>query len=275
MKRREALNNAANGLSAAGIESPRLEAAMLLSHILGIARHALYLEPEADIADTAYRQFQTLIKKRIEGAPIHYLIREKEFMGLPFYVDERVLIPRFDTEVLCERVIRWLEDHPDKRRLADIGAGSGALAVSLAHYIPDLRVTAVDCSDAALSVARKNASAHGVMDRITFYQGDLVSPLTEVDAIVSNPPYIRTEEILPAGEPSMALDGGPDGLVFYRRLAHEAPGVLTAGGLIALEIGYDQAEAVTALLAAAKAFTGIETHLDLAGIPRVITAIKT
>ena len=274
MKRREALNNAANGLSAAGIESPRLEAAMLLSHILGIARHALYLEPEADIADTAYRQFQTLIKKRIEGAPIHYLIREKEFMGLPFYVDERVLIPRFDTEVLCERVIRWLEDHPDKRRLADIGAGSGALAVSLAHYIPDLRVTAVDCSDAALSVARKNASAHGVMDRITFYQGDLVSPLTEVDAIVSNPPYIRADEIPDTGEPRLALDGGADGLLFYRRLAKESPGVLARGGLIALETGYDQAEAVTGVLASAGAFMDIGTHADLAGIGRVVTAIK-
>lgn len=274
MKRREALSQAAQALSAAGIESARLEAGMLLSHILGIARHALYLDPEEEIGDTVYRQFHTLIEKRIEGAPIHYLVGEKEFMGLPFYVDERVLIPRFDTEALCERVIHWLKAHPDKRRLADIGTGSGALAVSLARYVPDLRVTAIDCSVEALAVARRNAETHGVTDRIVFYQGDLLSPLTEVDAVVSNPPYIRAEEIPCTGEPRLALDGGADGLLFYRRLALDTPGVLARGGLIALEIGYGQSEAVTGLLASSGAFIDIDTYADLSGINRVITAIK-
>ena len=247
---------------------------MLLSHLLGIRRHALYLDPEEEIDETVYRQFDALIKRRIEGAPIHYLIREKEFMGLPFYVDERVLIPRFDTEVLCERVIDWLKDHPDKRRLADIGTGSGALAVSLAHYIPDLRVTAIDCSAEALAVARRNAETHGVTDRITFCQGDLLSPLTEVDAVVSNPPYIRGEEVPDTGEPRLALDGGADGLDFYRRLALKTPGVLGRGGLLALEIGYDQSEDVTGLLASSGAFIDIGIHPDLSGINRVVTAIK-
>lgn len=274
MKRREALNSAAQALSAAGIESARLEAEMLLSHILGIQRHALYLAPEEEIEDPAYTRFHALLTKRITGDPIHYLVHEKEFMGLPFYVDTRVLIPRFDTEVLCEGVVEWLNAHPDRRRLADIGTGSGALAVSLAHYIPDLRVSAVDCSEAALAVARRNAETHGVTDRITFIQGDLLAPLTEVDVIVSNPPYIRAREVPDTGEPRLALDGGTDGLDYYRRLAREAPAVLTGGGLIALEIGYDQSEAVTGLLSSAGAFIEIETHPDLSGIPRVITAIK-
>jgi release factor glutamine methyltransferase len=274
MKRREALSLAAGELAAVGIESARLESEMLLSYILGIRRHALYLDPEEEIGDTVYRQFYTLIEKRIKGVPIHYLVGEKEFMGLPFYVDERVLIPRFDTEVLCETVIHWLRAHPGQRRLADIGTGSGALAVSLVHYIPDLRVTAVDCSDAALAVARRNAETHGVTDRITFRRGDLLSPVSEVDAIVSNPPYIRAEEIPDMGEPRLALDGGPDGLDFYRRMVQESPDFLSKGGLIALEIGYGQAEAVTGLLASSGAFIDIDTRPDLSGIPRVITAIK-
>lgn len=274
MKRLKALALAARELSAAGVESARLESEMLLSHILGIERHALYLDPEGEIEDTAYRQLHTLMDKRIGGAPIHYLVQEKEFMGLPFYVDNRVLIPRFDTEVLCERVLEWLTAHPDRRRLADIGTGSGALAVSLAHCVPDLRATAVDCSDAALTVAARNAQTHGVADRVAFRRGDVLTPVSETDAIVSNPPYIRTDEIPATGEPRLALDGGEDGLDFYRRLAQAAPGVLTGGGLIALEVGYDQAVAVTGLLAASGAFIEIGTHPDLAGIPRVVTAIK-
>ena len=274
MKRREALTLAAQTLSAAGIESARLEAEMLLSRILGIQRHALYLAPEDDIERRAYARLEKLIKKRIEGEPIHYLVGEKEFMGLPFYVDRRVLIPRFDTEVLCEKVLSWLRANPGRRRLTDIGTGSGALAVSLAYCIPDLRVTAVDRSGAALAVARRNAAAHGVIDRITFCRGDLLAPVSEVDAIVSNPPYIRAREIPATGEPRLALDGGRDGLNFYRRLAQDAPGVLTQGGLIALEVGYDQSESVAGLLASSGAFTQIETHPDLSGIPRVVTAIK-
>lgn len=274
MKRREALYLAAQRLAAAAIESARLEAEMLLSHILGIQRHALYLDPEREIGNSAYRQYDKLVNKRIRGTPIHYLIREKEFMGLPFYVDKRVLIPRFDTEVLCETVIHWLKAHPEKRHLADIGTGSGALAVSLAHYIADLKVTAVDRSAAALRVAQRNAETHGVAYRIIFRRGDLLASISEVDAIVSNPPYIRAEEIPSTGEPRIALDGGLDGLDFYRRLAREAPETLTGGGLIALEIGYDQAQTVTGLLAETKAFMEIENHSDLAGIPRVVTAIK-
>ena len=274
MKRREALLIAAQRLSAAGIESARLEAGMLLSHILGIERHALYLDPEEEVEDTVYGQLDRLIAKRITGEPIHYLIGEKEFMGLPLYVDHRVLIPRFDTEVLAETAINWLKTHPEKRRAADIGTGSGALAVSLAYRISDLRVTAVDCSQDALMVAGRNAEKHGLADRITFCRGDLVSPLTEVDAIVSNPPYIRAKEIPDTGEPPLALDGGADGLDYYRRLAREAPAVLTKGGLIALEVGYDQAVSVTGLLASTEAFIDIDTHPDLSGIPRVVTAIK-
>lgn len=274
MKRREALYQAAQRLDAAGVESARLEAEMLLSYILGIERHRLYLDPEAELESRAYSRYDSLLKKRVKGMPIHYLVREKEFMRLPLYVDRRVLIPRFDTEVLCEKVLRWLEAHPDKRLLADIGTGSGALAVSLACYVPDLRVIAVDRSGAAIRVARRNAKAHHVGDRITFRRGDLLSAVQRADVIVSNPPYIRTGEIPDTGEPRLALDGGPDGLLFYRRLARQSPGVLTNGGLLALEIGYGQAEAVTGILEEAKAFTEIQVHPDLAGIPRVVTAIK-
>ena len=274
MKRREALLLAAQALCAAGVESARLEAEMLLSHILGVQRHALYLDPADEIEEKAYARLEKLIKKRMEGAPIHYLIGEKEFMGLSLYVDERVLIPRFDTEVLCERVRDWLRANPARRSLADIGTGSGALAVSLAHMIPGLIVTAVDCSEAALAVAKRNAETYGVADRITFRRGDLLAPVTETDAIVSNPPYIRTPEIPRTGEPPIALDGGADGLYFYRRLARESPAVLTQGGLIALEIGYGQAASVTGLLASSGAFKSVDVHPDLSGIPRVITAVK-
>lgn len=273
MNRREALNRAASRLQDGGIESAGLEAEMLLSHITGIERHALHLDSDAEVAPEAYGRYQRLIKKRLRGVPIHYLIHEKEFMGLSFYVDRRVLIPRFDTEVLCETVLHWLQKNKGRRCLADIGTGSGALAVSLAHMVPDLLVTAVDCSRAALRVARRNARTHGVDGRITFCRGDLTSPLSEVDALVSNPPYVRRGE-LPSGEPAVALDGGVDGLIFYRRLAQEAPCVLSEGGLLALEIGYGQADSVADMMESTGQFSQIGVFPDFAGIPRVVTAIR-
>lgn len=274
MRRNELISDTARRFAAAGIESPRLEAEMLLGYVLGMERHGLYLDPNKEVGRAACDRYAKLAARRLAGAPVHYLTHQKEFMGLPFYVDRSVLIPRFDTEVLAEAVLHWLRANPQRRTLADIGTGSGALAVSLAYLVPDLRVMAVDRSRGALRVTERNAEAHGVAGRVTLCHGDLVSLLSRVDALVSNPPYIRDAELPDTGEPRMALSGGPDGLRFYRRLAAESPGVLPQGGLFAVEVGYDQAADVMDILGKTGHFTDIRSIPDLAGIQRVVTACK-
>lgn len=238
-----------------GIDSPRLTADLLLSHVLGTPRVRLYMDMERPLHKEELAAFRALIERRISGEPTQYLTGAREFYGRPFRVDARVLIPRPETELLVEAVLRDLpKDRP--ARLLDLCTGSGCIAVTLAVERPLAQVTAVDLSPDACAVARANAEALGVADRVSVLEGDLfgaVPPGARFEAIASNPPYIASGEIAGLSaevrrEPRLALDGGPEGLDLIQRLVREARGFLTPGGLLAMEIGETQGPRVKGLL---------------------------
>lgn len=249
--------------------------------LLGAALHrdAGYLYAHGDRELTAGEEegFFTLIRRRQAREPVAYIVGEKEFMGLSLRVTPAVLIPRPETEVLVEAALTALsENFPSSSplRFLDIGTGSGAIALSLAFYRPDARVTAVDFSSAALKVARENAHRLGLAQRIHFVQADLFPPAPDsFQLIISNPPYIPAKELcrLPADvgryEPHQALDGGADGLSFYRRLLPPPPGLLAPKGIMALEVGEGQADKVHNLFPGAKSVKIIK---DYAGVDRVV-----
>ena len=281
----EAMNKAQTLLDEAGIELSQLEAGMLMAHLLDCPRHYLYTDRNRVLTHEEIKDYFEMVDKRVKGTPIHYIIGYREFMGLNFYVNEDVLIPRPDTEVLVEYVISYgknLSIGPST--ILDIGTGSGAIAVSLAKYIDKAKVTAVDIHAGALLVAKKNAATHGVAHRIELVQGDLFTPLMDFkvkpkfDIIVSNPPYIPRDDIggleaqVKDFEPLQALDGGRDGLDFYRRLAKDAPAFLKDDGLWAVEVGYNQAHQVAAILKEQGSYNSIDFIKDLSGYNRVVVA---
>lgn len=259
------------------VEAPRLEAQILLAHALGCAKIDLYVRHDEEPAEDRRTAFREIIRKRAEGMPVAYLVGYREFYSLPFTVTPAVLIPRPETETLVMEALRRLRPL-EAPNVLDLGTGSGCIAISIARQHKTARVTAVDVSGPALAVASANAARHGVADRVTFVEGDLLAPVagSTFDLIVSNPPYIAHAEfpILDAGvrdfEPRSALDGGPDGLDFYRRIAAEAPKYLSAGGAVLVEIGATQDVAVRELFAAQ--FDGSPTVKDAAGRPRIVSA---
>ena len=263
-------------LRASGIEDPRLDADLLLGRVLGITRDRLYLEREWQVSAPDQEDYLALLTRRARREPLQYILGEQEFMGLSFYVDERVLIPRADTEILAEAFLRRVAEREGSGlRVLDLCTGSGALAITVAHFRPNLQVTGTDLSQDALEVARLNGERLGV--RVDWRQGDFLTPVRgEIwDWILTNPPYVSLaeyQECAPelAFEPKQALLGGDDGLKFYRRLAAEAPAFLQAGGQILMEIGWLQGESVSAIFRRA----GFETEilLDLAGRDRVLLA---
>lgn len=278
-------------LEQAGVESPRLDAELLLARVLGRNRIFLHLNPDFRPGDGAEREFLALVERRAAGEPLQYLTGVQEFMGLEFIVNPSVLIPRPDTETLVEAVLDWLEACRKTRSVPgptavavqalDLGTGSGAIAVSLAFYCSGLEVKAVDISPEALGVARENARRHGVAERVQFLEGDLFSPFkrtgTRFDLIVSNPPYVSGETMRGLQrevrhEPRDALYGGFDGLDFYRRIAAGSTAHIKRGGLLAVEVGYDQAGAVQDIFLKTGAFTGVKIIRDLAGRDRVALA---
>lgn len=226
---------------------------------------------------------RALLQRRLAGEPIQYITGEQEFYGLPFCVSPAVLIPRPETELLVEQVVAWARGEAGGKmatpRIVDVGTGSGAIAVALARALPQAAITASDLSDAALSMARANAARNGVGCRIRFLCGDLLAPVAgeRFEVVVSNPPYVAGAERdalaveVREHEPEMALFAGEDGLEIYRRLIPAAHAALAAGGLLALELGCGQDEAVTQLLAAT-GFAAIEIDRDLRGIPRLARA---
>lgn len=233
-------------------------------------------------ADTA-ATFCDLIERRVAGEPIQYITGEAEFYGLPFHVNRDVLIPRPETEHLVENAIALAQrlrltwaPYP---RIVDVGTGSGAIAVALAHALPFAEITATDISLTALAVAKSNAARNGSADRVRFFDGDLLEPVVSehFDIVISNPPYVPESDRKTLAievreyEPAQALFAGEDGLQIYRRLIPAAFGALVPGGFVALEIGYGQQETIHALLASA-GFTGIEFTEDLHKIPRVAVA---
>lgn len=225
-------------------------------------------------------EFLRCISRRVLHEPTQYIAGETEFYGLPFRVTPDVLIPRPETEQLVERVIE-LSACFDQPRIVDIGAGSGAIAVALAHQLAQSQITAIDISDAALAIAAENAAHNGVKEKIRFLRGDLFAPVTceRFEIIVSNPPYVPTTDRDSLSvevrdfEPGLALFAGEDGLAIYRRLIPAAYAQLVPGGFLALEIGFGQQEAIRVLLLEA-GFTEIEFLHDLQKIPRVASAIR-
>ncbi len=210
-------------LAAAAIETAALDAAVLLAHAAGLTRTALYARLPEDASPTATGIYETLLAARAGGMPVAYLLGEKEFLGLMFAVTPATLVPRPETELLVEWAVQWLTLHPDAQKAMDVGTGSGAIAVSLAHHVPGLMVAATDVSAAALRVARANASRHGVADRVTFVRGDLLAWLRRpVPLVLANLPYltdIQADDMGIAAEPRTALAGGEaDGFALYRRL---------------------------------------------------------
>lgn len=262
------------------LESPRLCAEILLAHAMGCERIQLHARWESAPEPGALDRFRELVKRAADGAPIAYLTGTKEFFSLTFEVTPDVLIPRPETEILVERAVHLMRaGDSGLQSVLDLGTGSGCIAVALARHLPGRAVYASDVSAAALVVAKRNAARHTLSERIEFREGDLFVPWSgqRFDVIVSNPPYVATTvaESLPrnvrAFEPPGALFGGVDGLEVIRRIVAEAPGRLSAGGWLLLEIAYDQAAAVRALLAA-PIWTDVVLHRDGGGHERVAQA---
>ena len=274
------LLSARKKLQAAGKENAALDAELLLMEVMGISGLVVFTWPERLLSEAQVSAFWELVERRAAGEPLQYLLGHCEFMGMSFQVGEGVLIPRGDTEVLVEEAIQYCKDF-HYQVAVDICTGSGCIPICLSRF-GYTEVYGTDISEKALSYARKNnASLHG---NVTFYQGDLFEALPSsfkgnIDVITSNPPYIA-RAVIPTlmeevrdFEPSLALDGGLDGLDFYRRIIAEAGQWLKAGGRLLLEIGYDQRQAVSGLCEAA-GLKEIVCKQDLSGLDRVITARK-
>ena len=252
------------------------DAALLLQFTLGCTRAELLAHPQRSLTPEEQQRYRALLAERLRGAPIQYILGEQEFFGLPFFVTPAVLIPRPETEHLVESALHHLRAHPAPR-IVDVGTGSGAIAVALAHALPQAHVTAIDISPAALSVARRNAERNAVATRIRWVEGDLLTPLLQerFDAVVSNPPYIAEAEraTLPREvrehEPAQALFAGATGLEVYARLLPQARTVLVPSGWLFAEIGAGQRDGVAALL---PGWRKVEFLPDLQGIPRVVCA---
>jgi release factor glutamine methyltransferase len=257
----------------------RLDAEILLSHVLNLSRAQL-LAASNEVPDTAQvAAFLRLLERRVNDEPVAYLVGHREFYGLDLLVDTRVLIPRPETELLVELAIeraRAMNICSDRLRIVDVGTGSGAIALALAAQLPQATIYATDTSLSALEVATANCECHGFQERIRLLQGDLLAPLPEpTDLIVSNPPYTILSEIESGVfhyEPHLALDGGSDGLHLYRRLLAQAPCWLRPGGALLLEIGATQAGAVIELIQAVFPKAHSTIYRDLAGHARVVVA---
>jgi release factor glutamine methyltransferase len=258
-----------------GIESARLEAELLLAATLAMDRVGLYVNFEQPLAVAELADYRAKVRRRAAHEPVQYILGETEFWSLPLRVTPQVLIPRADTEVLVEEALARLDG---ATRVLDVGTGSGAIAVALAHEVAGLELDALDCSREALAIARENAARNGVAERLHPLEGDL-DKLSggPYDMIVSNPPYIPTTDLAQLApevrdfEPRLALDGGRDGLEAYRRLAAQAGPMLRPGGWLLVEVGIGQAEEVSALFRAA-GLEEIAVRDDYAGIARVVAA---
>ncbi|MCD8181604.1 MAG: peptide chain release factor N(5)-glutamine methyltransferase [Firmicutes bacterium] len=252
------------------------EAELMVMSALNINRTQLVLRGNGGVENTQISAVEDMVKRRLGGEPLQYILGETEFMSLDFYVESGVLIPRSDTETLVEEV---LDKALDGAKVLDICAGSGCIGISIAHYKPNVTVDLLDISDKALDTARKNIIRNNVADRVKTVKMDILKeyPNKKYDIAVSNPPYIETEVIetlqteVKNHEPRLALDGGADGLTFYRRITEIAPEILNKGGILAFEIGYNQSERVFSLME--RSFENIKVIRDLNKNDRVVTGI--
>lgn len=256
-------------------DNARFEAELIVMSVMNIDRTKMILGGNENVSEEEYQQITEIIKRRKNGEPLQYILGETEFMSLDFYVEEGVLIPRSDTEILVETVMDLVDDNDE---ILDICTGSGCIGISLAKYAKDSRVTLADISKGALETAKRNAVKNGV--KVEAVQLDILQEIPEgkFDIVVSNPPYIETEVVkgldstVKDYEPITALDGGEDGLIFYRRITEIAPQLLNDGGMLAYEIGYNQGESVSKIVKAV--FGNVRIIKDYCNNDRVVIAVK-
>lgn len=277
----EVIQKSTEFLGRKGVESPRLQIELLLAHVLRMPRLKLYLSFDRELTESELTTLRELVMRRGNREPLQHLVGTVSFCGYEIAVNRDVFIPRPETELLAEQCWIWLEQSGiESPAVVDVGTGSGCVAIALALRCPAARVTAVDISEAALGVARANAARHGVEDRIVFCCGDAFSPIakgTRFDLVVSNPPYIPTEEIsrlqpeVRDYDPRIALDGGADGLGFIRRLAVEAGDYVASDGRLMIELGDGQAELARGIFGAA-GWNVEDVKVDDRGCPRILVA---
>jgi len=274
-------------LNDSGIESPNIDAEILLAYVLSCDRLGLHTNPERIVKHEDFARFKELVSDRTSRTPLQYITGHVEFMSLDFIVDERVLIPRQETEILVETVLNKVKNKPVLNKtitIIDIGTGSGNISVSLASYLKDVQLFASDISKEALAVAKINAQKNNVVDKVCLLRGNLFGPFNNrlekenIDFIVSNPPYVADSELDRLGpeikehEPLKALVAGRDGLCFYKQIIKEAPVWLKANGFLVMEVGETQARTVKSLIEIEGHFRNIEIFKDLQGIERIISA---
>lgn len=265
-------------------DTPRLDVELFLQKALGdVDRIYIHLNLNKELTNEQYEEFLVYISDRINGRPVAYIVGNREFMGLDFFVKEGVLIPRPDTETLVEEIIELCKNKNEEINIVDIGTGSGAITVSLAKYIENSRIISLDISDIPLEVGKINAVNNGVDDKIEFIKSDVFSGIKnrgeKFDIIVSNPPYIPKKDIetlhtqVKDYEPYNALEGGEDGLDFYRQITEESIQYLKQNGILAYEVGHDQAEDVSKIMKH-HGYDKIYTKKDIQGIDRVVIGFK-
>lgn len=275
MKIKEALSACINNLKENNIDEAHSKARRLLAFTLNVPKEYLIINNEKELSKQDFEYYKNYITRLINGEPIQYIIGKQEFMGIEFNVNKDVLIPQPDTEILVEETIKIAKEY-NKPKVLDLCTGSGAIAVSIKKYVPEAEVFASDISIKALQLAKIN----NIDNNINFIESNLFENINnEFDIIVSNPPYIRTEEIKSLSkevqnEPLIALDGGQDGLDFYRDIIKQAHNYLKSNGKLCLEIGDEQKDAITQILKSNFNYTNIKYYKDLQGNDRVIIAEK-
>lgn len=273
----EELSRVIDVLKSGGNENSCFEANLIFRYVLDISPIDLVLSRDKEISVADISKIDEFVKRRLNNEPLQYILKSQEFMGFNFYVDENVLVPRQDTEILVEHI---LEHFAGKGISAiDFGTGSGCIAISIAKINQKAFVKAVDISEKALEIAKKNAKDNDVLDRVSFEEADIFTYelYGKYDLIVSNPPYIKSKDIMDLQkdvknfEPTLALDGGETGLIYYERIIKIAPKLLNKDGMIAFEVGFDQAEDVKKLME--KDFYDIKIIKDLCGVDRVVSGL--
>ncbi len=273
---KEAINQGVIMLKNENIETPKVKSRMVMEHTLKKSKEYIMIYDNKEITREERDNFVKNIKRLILGEPLQYVMGYQEFMKLKFLVNKNVLIPRQDTEILVEETIK-IAEKIENPKILDLCTGSGAIAVSIAKYCKDARITAVDITEKAIEIAKKNAKFNGVLSKIEFIESDMFKKLKKrkFDIIVSNPPYIPTNEILKLSkdvqnEPKLALDGGKTGLDFYEKIAKDGDKYLNNQGFICLEIGYDQKIKVKTILESEHKYVNIKCIKDLCENDRVI-----
>ncbi len=284
MKLENVISLGVQPIEESNIDSPHIETVILLSHLLGKDKSYVYSHPSRELSDSVVKKFSSIIKKRAQHYPLAYIIGKKEFMSLDFIVNENVIIPRPETEILVEETLKLfpLQD-ASQHTIVDVGTGCGNIALSLAKYNKDIYVYATDISSKAINVAFENRKRLNMENTVSFINCNLWDYFNDkkwkgrIDALVSNPPYIRSSQLSDLAselgyEPKEALDGGYDGLYFYPLLIEGGKFLLRKGGYLIMEVGYDQAEAVKNLIQSKGNFEDIVIKKDYSGIDRIVIA---